>query len=232
MYICVNCGVELEDELRVCPLCGTSSDKNAPEDSAAGSHPSDIIQMYREERRKHFWELTGVIAFSGVAVCTIIDLVLVKGIRWSSFADISIIAAWMILSLFFYTIRKPAIFLPALLAVVLSMLFLFDLFSPNVEWFFRLGLPVTLAACISLSIVVVFYKAGRFRGFNIIGVSLLCTSIFCIISEFFIDLYLNGKVQLRWSLIEGVSVLPVALIYFFIHYRLKKGNRLDSFFHV
>jgi hypothetical protein len=47
-----------------------------------------------------------------------------------------------------------------------------------------------------------------------------------------LDEYLNGVVDFRWSLIAAISILPVALIFFFYHYRLKKGNRLDSFFHI
>jgi len=51
-------------------------------------------------------------------------------------------------------------------------------------------------------------------------------------TEVILDNFFQGMTDLRWSLIAAVSVLPVALILSFYHYRLKKGKQLDSFFHV
>jgi hypothetical protein len=55
---------------------------------------------------------------------------------------------------------------------------------------------------------------------------------FCIVAEVFIDKYLSDVVDIRWSAIVAVSVLPIALVLLFVHYRMKKGKRLDSYFHV
>jgi divalent metal cation (Fe/Co/Zn/Cd) transporter len=70
------------------------------------------------------------------------------------------------------------------------------------------------------------------RGLNIIASIFIALSGFCIVTEMVLDKYFNGAVDIRWSLIVSVSILPVALVLFFYHYRLKKGNRLDSFFHI
>jgi hypothetical protein len=232
MNLCGNCGVELDEGLKVCPLCGKSTGEKTVEADEPGTYPSDIIQLYRKESRKHIWELTGIVAFSCIVVCTIVDLVIVKGIRWSLYTDTSVLCAWVMLTLFMFALKKPFIFIPCLLTSILLMLFLFDLFTPPVSWFYRVGIPLTLAACVSVTIIVLLYSTAHFRGFNIIAISLLIISLFCIIAEVSIDFYLNNRVDLRWSPIESVSALPVALIFFFIHYRLKRGKRLDSFFHV
>jgi hypothetical protein len=232
MNLCGNCGVELEEGFKVCPLCGKSTGEKAEEPDEPGNYPSDIIRLHRKESRKYVWELSGIIAFSCIVICTIVDLVIVRGVRWSLFADTSILTAWVLFTLIMFVLDKPFVFITCLLAAIISMLFLFDLISPPLNWFLKLGMPLALGACLLFGIVVLLYRLANFRGVNIIAIIFLVSSAFCIIVEVFVDLYLNGQIDLLWSPIEAVSALPVALIFFFIHYRLKRGKRLDSFFHV
>jgi Family of unknown function (DUF6320) len=234
MSYCINCGVELEEELTSCPLCGYTVGK--AEISKAADNPvfspTDIIILHKKETRKHIWELSGIIAFSGIAVCTIVDLVIHRSLSWSLYADTSILASWICLTLILLAFRKNFIIIPGLLFTILLMLFLFDLFSPPLNWFLGIGIPVTIALFISVSIVVFLWKVAHFRGFNILALAFLVLSGFCIVSEVFIDKYLTGKVEIRWSAIVAVSILPIALVLLFVHYRMKRGKRLDSYFHV
>lgn len=116
--------------------------------------------------------------------------------------------------------------------VILTALFFIDLLATGRDWFFPVGLPVTFAGFIAAGIVIVLYRAVHLKGLNIIASALIALSGYCIITEIVFDKYRNSFVDLQWSLIVAVSVLPVALLLFFFHYRLKKGNRLDSYFHV
>src|SRR4030042_1875726 len=232
MTICVNCGIELDNGLRICPLCGKDPGNKGEQEHISSNYPSGIIQLQRKENRRYLWELSGIIAFSGIAVCTIVDLLTSKGLRWSLFSDVSISAAWIILSLFLSSYKRPFIPVASLMLTIIAALFFIDLIATGPEWFFPVGLPVTIAAFIALGAIIILYSAAHFRGLNIIAASLMILSGFCIISEMILDEYLDGFVDLRWSLIAAISILPVALVFFFYHYRLKKGNRLDSFFHI
>ncbi len=232
MIICANCGVELEDGLIVCPLCGQSPEINGKQEHTSNNYPSDIIRLHRKENRKHLWELSGIIAFSGIAVCTIVDLLISKGLRWSLFSDASILTAWIILTLFLYAYKRMGILIPGLVIAVTGALVAYDLISPGREWFLPVGFPLTIAAFFAAGTILVLYRAANFKGFNIIAASLVVMAGLCIITEMILDNYLTGSLNLRWSLIAAISIFPVALIFFFYHYRLKKGNQLDSFFHI
>lgn len=234
MSYCTNCGVELDEGLGYCPLCGFNQGKDEPviTNEKSEYYPSDIILLYKTETRKHIWELSGVITFSGIAVCTIVDLVIHKSLSWSLFADTSILASWLCLTLFLLAFRKYFIIFPGLLLTVLAMQFFFDLFVPPVNWFYRLGLPVTLAFFLCCGIIIFLWKVVRFRGFNILAIALAVLSGFCVITELFIDKFVFDKVDIRWSAIVAISVLPLALVLLFVHYRMKRGKRLDSYFHV
>src|SRR4030042_5650406 len=100
MTLCVNCGVELDDGLKICPLCGKDPGDNGEQEHIANIYPSEIIQLQKKENRRYYWELSGIIAFSGIAVCTIIDLLISKGLKWSLLSDVSIASAWVILTLY------------------------------------------------------------------------------------------------------------------------------------
>jgi hypothetical protein len=232
MTICVNCGVELDDGLKICPLCDKDPEKKEEHVQNSGNSPSGIIQLQRIENKRELWELSGIIAFSGIAICTIIDLIISKGLHWSLFSDISITAAWIILTLFQFAYKRILTLVIFLMLTILATLFFIDLIGTGRKWFFPLGLPVTLAAFISAGIIIILYKVAYLKGLNLIASALMVLCGFFILTEIILDKYLYGIVNIRWSLIVAVSILPVALVFFFYHYRLKKGNRLDSFFHI
>lgn len=234
MNFCTNCGVELDKNLITCPLCGFTIGKEDLFEPVHKSeyYPSDIILLHKKENRKHFWELSGIIAFSGILVCTIVDLVIHKTLSWSLFSDTSIMASWICLTLILMAFRKYFLIIPGLLITILTMLFLFNLFSPPVNWFYGIALPITIALFVAVSIVVVLWKIAHFRGFNILAIAFLVLSGFCVVCEVFIDKYISSKVDIHWSAIVSASILPIALILLFVHYRMKKGKRLDSYFHV
>lgn len=232
MNICVNCGVELDDGLETCPLCGKSPHNESSKENLSLSYPSDIIRVQKKENNKYLWELSGIIAFSGLAVCTIVDLLIGEGLKWSLLSDVSILASWVIVTLFVYAYRRPLLLISGMMLTIIVTVFLIDLILPGRSWFLPVGLQITVAAYITTGIILILCRTAHFKGLNVIAAALIVLSGFCVITEMVLDRYLNGSADLRWSLVVAISVLPVALVFFFYHYRLKRGNRLDSFFHV
>lgn len=234
MKYCTNCGVELDREMHYCPLCGKAANQeNAGENiTPADVYPSDILLLNRKESRRNLWELSAIICFSGIAVCAIVDLVMSKSLTWSLFVISSLLASWISFSLILLAFKKYFIIIPGLLITILGMLLAFDLIVKPLTWFFVLGLPLTISVFIFISIVVLFWRVAKFRGFNLLAFAFLILSGFCIVTEVFTDKFIFGIVNIRWSAIVAVSLLPISLILLFVHYRMKKGNRLDSFFHI
>ena len=232
MNLCVNCGVELDDGLKVCPLCGKDPEKESEEVPVSDGYPSVILQFQKKENRNYYWELSGIIAFSGIVGCTIIDLLISKGLNWSLLSDVSIAAAWVILTIYQFLYRKVYIMVLSLLLTILAALFLIDLIATGRDWFFPVALPTAVTLFFVVTSVYFLYKLLHFKGLDIIASSIIALSVFCIILEAILDKYIHGIVNIRWSLIVAVSIFPVALVLFYYHFRLKKGKQLDSFFHV
>jgi len=136
------------------------------------------------------------------------------------------------MSVFLFLKKKTYLSAALLMLAVLTALFFIDIIDPASKWFIPLGFPLAIAAFAATGLIITLYKAAHFKGLNIIAAALITLSGLCIITETVLDEYLKGSVGLRWSLIAAVSIFPVSLIFFFYHYRLKKGNRLDSLFHI
>jgi hypothetical protein len=233
MIYCTNCGVELDKDMITCPLCGISYGiQDSTEITDSGNYTSDIIQIHKKELRRQIWELAGIIAFSAIAVCSIVDLVINRTLSWSRFTDTSVLTSWIFFTLILLAFKKYYLIIPGLLITLLTMLFLFDFFSGQVNWFFKVGLPITISVFILISITIVLWHVAHLKGFNILAFAFLILSGFCIVAEAIIDNYLYKKVAIHWSAIVAVSILPIALVLLFVHYRMKKGKRLDSYFHI
>ncbi len=232
MIICKNCGIELDEGMMTCPLCGEYQLDDDDHEPSQVNYPSDIIFLHRKENRKYMWELTGIIAFSAIAVCTIVDLIIAKGISWSLISDVIILASWVILTLFLYAGKRTLIVVPGLLLTILTTLFVISTITKGTKWFFPVGLPLTVTLFLAVGTVIAIYRSANHKGLNIIASAFIVLSGFCIVTEMVLDHYFNGFIDLRWSLITSISIFPVALLLFFFHYRMKKGNRLDSFFHI
>ena len=232
MTLCANCGVELDDGLNICPLCGRDPLDNSEKNNHPSVNTPEVMQLHKKETRKFLWELNGIIAFSGIAVCTIVDLITNKSLNWSLYSGISVLTAWIILTLVLFTSKWSLIMVSALMITILSALYLIDLLSGGQEWFFPVALPITVSAFLVTGIVMIIYKYARLKGLNVVASGLIVLCGFLIIIEMTLDNYLKGIVDLRWSLIAAVSIFAVTLLLFFYHYRMKKGNSLDSFFHV
>jgi hypothetical protein len=230
MIICNNCGVGLDDNIKICPLCG--KDPLVSSEELPSNNLSGTIGLDHKEIRKSLRELIGIIAFCGIAVCTIVDLIISKKPGWSLYTDVSIISGWLTLSLFIFAYRRPQVIIPGQLLTVLATLFMIDLLSTGGKWFLPLAFPLTIAVSFSAGLILVLYRIANLKGLNIVALSLLVLAGLCIIIEILTDKFQNGYVDLHWSLIVAISIFPVSLLILFYHYRLRKNNRLDSYFHI
>lgn len=172
-----------------------------------------------------------VILFSAIIIAFAVDAVFGKGIHWSLYADASLLFIASILTLTHLTRNKWIIF-SSLFVLTVILLFVFSLLTKSHSWFLPLALPAT-ASIFILGLAVVFLNSlSRYRGLNLIAVIFFALAFFTLIVETCIDLFSNGVVMLRWSVAAAASLSLLALILIFIHYRLKRGRKLDSLFHV
>lgn len=233
MSYCVNCGVKLEQSLKICPLCHTPvlnpNEKNTDTVSSYDSGPFSTTKGEVEPLKKHDVALWLSIVLGSTAItCGILNLFVFQLNYWS----IPVIGACLILWLFFC----PRMFLPqiplslnltASAASVIFYEFAITLMTKNDRWFFEVALPITLVLLFLVAVSGLFY---RFVSSSLIvtvlyffiDVAFLCLSI-----EYFVDSFISQKVHLFWSVIvfSVCAVISIALIALLSIARLRETVR-------
>lgn len=233
MIVCPNCGIELESGYSTCPLC--HAEIKAPENQLPNQpiiYPGQEGPLSRKEKIALFWELSGILHFSSIAMTLLIDIILHRQPGWSLITLTCITASFIYITLIIHGSKRLSVFLGGLLLNTIALLFFLDLLSDGIQWFVMPGLPLTGFLILLLGLVLAFIRKTHQRGFNVIGVAALATAIYMMVIEVSVSLALFHTFKLSWSVIVAVSILPFALLLFYFHYRLKRGTSLRKFFHL
>ncbi|MBC8452440.1 MAG: hypothetical protein H8D65_01125, partial [Spirochaetes bacterium] len=232
MAYCVKCGVELDEKIEVCPLCGTpviDPETLKPKQIEEESHftlpgnsareMSEILTQPITHRISHktaaFFSISMLIS---VITVLLIDILTNNAITWSFYPIVSVLYVW--LSLFFpflFKTGKRLGFLVNFTVVSVIFLLLIDGFIPPVSWAW---FPVISLILLFVIITTPTYIGKRYV-FPLIIVYTTATVLFLWSLE-----YLTGgnwflTLALPLTLLTG----GLALLGNGINTRLLKGNR-------
>ena len=241
MKTCSYCGVELEKNMNFCPLCGEPATGQNPDKTEyirvrKRQQEEKLLTTYQKltaaQKRQIFRQVSAIILLSGILVTLTIDFIGNGSITWSKF-PIAVCAVLLVnTSLISYLYRKLPLFLFVSFLSTSALLVLFDIFTHSIGWGIKLGIPILLAAYIIVYILIIMIKLAKKHGLNIIGYVFIAAGMLSLCTEGIISLYVKNHLQLEWSVIVMGSVLIIASILLFIHYRLRKGMDLKRFFHI
>lgn len=241
MNECENCGVELDASMNYCPLCGKKVDIIVSNDihqnktnrlRADNQNSYNLNDLSIPQRRKLFWELSGIVLISGIVISFIIDLIINKSVTWSKYSITIGLVVFINLSLI--TFLKKRIFIMLLLSFISTstLLVLLDVFYMHLGWGLKIGIPIVFFFYTTLFLLIFAIKKSRQKGINLIAYALIASGIICMTIEGVISYYFNNHIILHWSIILIVSILAVSALLLFIHFRLKKVTELKRFFHI
>lgn len=241
MIYCKNCGVELEESMNFCPLCGepvtykTDKTKEYLQFQKTKKEErllSDFNELTHHQRRKLFWELSGIILISGMIITFIIDLITNQAITWSKYSISVCLVLFINITLIIFLQKKIFLLLVGSFISISALLMLFDIFIKNTGWGKEIGIPLILSFYFVVLVLIKIVKRSKQHGINLIAYFMIALSILGLCIEGIISLQKNNRLNLQWSVIVIASVLPVAAILLFIHYRLRKGTDLKRFFNI
>ena len=240
MSYCNYCGVELDDTVTSCPLCGlTVGEKRVVTHEWKSKQPilkdkisSEIEQMTAAQKRKLFWEISAIILGSGIFVTLIINKIESNDITWSKYVLVVSLSILASISFFTFLRKRPFILILGSFISNAALLLLLDLISSNIGWGTKLGIPILMALYALIIIVLWIIRISHRRGFNILAVIFIAMGLFLICIEVFVSLYFNHSIILSWSIIAAASLIPISTLLLLVHFRLKSGIELRRFFHI
>lgn len=240
MNFCNYCGVELDANMTRCPLCGLAAgetrtlnpDRKSNQPDFNDKALNEIESMTAAQKRKLFWEISGIMLISGIIVTLIINIILSKNITWSKYVLVA--STMLFINISFFTIFRNRAFLLVVGTLISNafLLLLLDLINLNSGWGIKLGIPLLVSLYVLIIIAVLLIRNAHQRGFNVLAILIIAIGMFLICTEVFISLYFKNRITLSWSVIAGSSMIPISALLFFVHYRLRKGMRLRRFFNI
>lgn len=240
MNICKNCGVELEPDMEVCPLCeesiaaGPIAGKGGPEVEVEPLSRNTRLDSRRmsKSQRKATWELISIILILLIITTSLINYIVDKEISWSEHPVAVFLAIFAYVSSFAFLNKRREIQLICAFATASLAIFLLDAFTGGKSWALRLGIPLLFFGNMLVIILLVVFRRALQRGINLLAYSFMAASLFCISVEVITDWYLMGDINLVWSLIVSACILPVSAVLLFMHHRMKIGRDLNKTFHI
>lgn len=241
MKTCNYCGVELEENMNFCPLCGEPVIENhinqhelirIKKQDHQKKFLSDYQKLSGSEKRKIFREVAGIVFLSAMLFPFLIDFIVDTTISWSwySIAVCAVLLANTTMASFW--LKQPALLLLGSFISTSGLLVFLDILHGSIGWGVKLGIPLLFAAYLIIYGLILIVKHARKKGLNIIAFFVIALGLLSMVTEGIISLYIHNHLELYWSIIVVASVLPIAAFLFFIYYRLKKGTDLKKFFHV
>ncbi|MBN1985724.1 MAG: zinc-ribbon domain-containing protein, partial [Prolixibacteraceae bacterium] len=192
MVQCPNCGVEAEENANFCSLCGEPLLENTADNGAfikSGKLRkeekllTDYQQLTGFQKRKILWQISGLILISGMIVILLIDFIENRTITWSKYpATISVV---LFINFTLNTFLRKKITLMVVLSFlsVTGLFFLFDFYAGDTGWEIKLGIPILLAAYLTVFVLIYLVQKAKQKGLNIIAYSMVAAGLLCFYTE-------------------------------------------------
>ncbi|MBA4054756.1 MAG: hypothetical protein C0490_08600 [Marivirga sp.] len=231
---CKRCGVELENEMTICPLCGTSVNGEKSTTQPATNVTSTAFAIRGEEKhllQRILWQITSILLFSGITATLIIDITIHKTVTWAIY-PVTICTIVFLYASFFALWHRRLLF-KILGGWIVSSIFLLVLqyFIKEVSWIRNVALPMLCAVNVVSIGVTAAVLYTRKKGLNVLAYIFVGVAILCLSIEGILSYHAAKKVYLQWSIIVAACLLPVTAALFFMYLRTRKNPDLQKIFH-
>lgn len=209
MY-CTRCGVELENDLERCPLCGGTDLSEDPSFLADFREYEPLPERLEEARIGRIYRRLVTLLFGTASVVVLITDLLdrTSGVDWSPIAIAGITAGFLFAILPTFRLRLSVNFALDVTIAGALLLAIDHLEDGGIDWFIGIALPIL--GSMLLLLLGAAWAIPRVRGVAKAAVILFGTTVLCIVTDLAIRIDRGLPVVPGWSLVVVVSVVPIA----------------------
>src|SRR5689334_18619699 len=111
MTVCKNCGVELEEAMQHCPLCGepVTGRDNVYAPTPGAQQAFRYSGPMSQPQKKFTWEIVSIILLSGIIATFIIDFIINRRVTWSEYPVAISLVIFSYISLFAFWHQKSIV---------------------------------------------------------------------------------------------------------------------------
>jgi hypothetical protein len=226
MRTCTACGVEVEEGIERCPLCGTRLTEGPPgppaEEKERLSQPEPAVP--ESSVRRWLWEVISLLAVTAAGILFAIDLGNGFDVTWSLYPLSAIAFLWICATSAIALAKRPLALCAALAAAVLAFLLVLELLTDGRPWFLQLAVPL-----VALAIVVgagAWAVVGRLRlpPLSAIAVVVLGCGLAGVGVEYILNRYLPLDRVVSWSLVSLACSISLFFALLLVNKRLKERH--------
>jgi hypothetical protein len=231
MTICKECGVELEDDMNVCPLCQTPVGNDSAIENSHPAKPSvKPVIPGKQLLQRILWQVTSVLLLSAIIGTLIIDLTINQAVTWSIypvsiclmiFSYASLVALW-----------HTRIVFQLLTGWIIStlILMLVNMFGDK-SWPLTLAFPILCTLNVTGILLTIIFTKIKIKSLNVFAIIFVCIAVVCLIIDGIITFHFTNFIKVRWSVIVAACLLPVTAALLFMYYKTRNNKDLQKIFH-
>jgi hypothetical protein len=213
MSYCVNCGVELGDSEKKCPLCLTKvinpGRKTNPD---AAPYPPYHHSADQKVRKSGIVIILTLIFLLPTSIVAMADISMNLQITWSGF----VLGAFLLLYL---AIAPPIAFkktLPVLFILIdalsLSLYLLYIEQATGGDWFFSVALPIVLGLAAAVSVLITLARKAKLMGLKLCAFALFTAAFLPVLIEWRINASFGLHSFFAWALYPFIVCIILGAI--------------------
>ncbi len=221
MPYCFKCGVEVNNGVKNCPLCDLDLPTFEDEVIVAPRYPSqeNVFREIKKRRKNVFYFI-----YSMIILAITFNLVLIdrsnNGVwSWSQYTTIYLLGSIVYVFAILQYSKNEKFNFGVIGITTVIILFLTDGVNGAYEWFFRLGLPISVLSVLTLYILFKIFNRKRLLPYKVME-TIVLAAFFLVITEITIDKYLFSNIELGWSLQAVACFIPLMAILIFMPRKL------------
>ncbi len=222
MSYCVNCGVELADSQKKCPLCGTPviNPRYDGKTNAKPPFPPYHVRTQQQVSRTSLVGLLTLIFLIPILLCVVCDASINHSILWSGYVVCAFLQLYITIAVPVLLSAKPAKY-HAVLSIALDTAALLGLlryieWRTGGSWFLSFALPVTVTACFFIIALIVLARHTDLSRLAIAAIAVVCIGFFCLAVELLLIFAFDLRRELVWSSYPLITFLLLGAVLFFI----------------
>ena len=236
MRTCGKCGVEIEETVDRCPLCGTPL-AEGPAGGAAAAHADEqkAAEPPVPESKvwRWLWEVISLMALTAAGIFFAIDLADGFRVTWSLYPLSAVGFLWTCATAVITLRRHSLPLFASLVAAVVAFLFVLSLITTGRPWFLQLALPLVVVVVAVSAATWASVRRLRLPVLPALAAAMLGSGLTTVGIEYILNRYLRLDKIVSWSLVAMACAISLFLALLLVHRRLKERHAdIRRFFHL
>lgn len=234
MSYCVNCGVELAEYIKKCPLCSTEViNPNEPYNFAAAPPYPEYQPLPKQKiSPKVVLGIIAIIFLLPAAVCLLADISTDGNFSWSGYVVASLFAVYTVITSALIVHTESLLLEQIFDYMAILLLLVYVEYQCGGDWFLTFALPLLCVAALSTLVLTFLIRVLNKRVLTVISIALIISGILCVICDVMIKYNFYNNVSVGWSLYPFISLVIMGSVLLFIDNNKYIKRRLEKKFFI